>query len=151
MKRRKLGDRVAFTVPSALCAVAGRMFGEFQSERLVVQAGENIGRSLAEGSDPKGIAKRIMDFIREANLGSAEFEKGEKKERYEGIGVFRVAESMEAFCPGKPSKPACNMIRGLIRGAYSAVYRQENIAVRENKCIALGAEKCEFEAYWVPM
>jgi len=152
VSKRKLGDRISLTLLTLARLVSTRMFGEFQAERFGVQVGETAGRELAGGLDAKEVPKAIVDCAKECGLGSMKFEPGKGKgERYEPIGLFRVAESAESYGIGKVEKPACNVMRGLIRGALAAAYHQENISVKEVKCAALGEAECVFEANWVPM
>ena len=129
-----------------------RMFGDFQSERLAVAVGEALGRELAMGSSANQIVQDIVECINASGLGSMRAEKPPKGvERYDPISNFYVKDSIEAQESEKADKPVCQILRGIIRGALAQVYHQENIAVKETKCAALGEKECVFEAYWVPM
>ncbi len=150
--KRKMGQEADLCVLTIYKLVSSKMFGDFQSERLAVQAGETIGRDLAAGKDTKAVPKLLTDFITKSGLGSVKFEMPkEKVERYEPLGIFRVAESAETYGLAKVEKPCCGILRGIIRGAFAGAYHQENISVKEIKCAALGEKECVFEAYWVPM
>lgn len=150
--KRKLGRNVDLSLLTMFKLMSVRMFGDFQSERLAAQVGEAMGAELASGVDAKEVPKAIAELIGEFRLGSVKFEiPKEKGERFASLGIFRVAESAETYGLGKAEKPVCGLIRGIIRGALTTAYHQENISVRETRCAALGEKECEFEARWVPM
>jgi len=128
-----------------------RMFGDFQAERLSVSVGEAAGRELAMESDARKIAQDIVAELNECGFGTVRAEKPTNKiEKYDQLSNFVVKDSAEVSGE-KSDKPACQIIRGFIRGAYTQVYHQENIAVKETKCSSMGEKECVFEAYWVPM
>jgi len=129
-----------------------RMFGDFQAERLSVAVGEGAGRDLAMESDVKKIAQDIVAELNNCGFGTVRAEKPTTVvAHYDTLSNFVVKDSAEAVSSEKSDKPLCQIIRGFIRGAYTQVYHQENISVKETKCSAMGEKECVFEAYWVPM
>jgi len=129
-----------------------RMFGDFQSDRLAVSVGESIGRQLSSKSSTSKVTKDIVALINQVGLGSAKEGKPQQKAKgFEPLGEIIVSDSLESQAFKKAGKPVCQLIRGLIRGAYIGVYNQQNIAVKETKCASKGDKECVFEAYWIPM
>ena len=68
-------------------------------------------------------------------------------ERFDGnkkVLIVRVYHSPFAEGYGRSSKPVCHMIRGVLAGMASFVFRKE-IKSEEVSCIARGDEYCRFE------
>jgi len=148
----KKGGMVDAQILTCYRQASKRMFGDFQAERLAVAVGESHGRELAMESDVKKIAQDIVAELNDCGFGTVRAEKPTTVvAHYDTLSNFVVKDSAEAVNSEKSDKPLCQIIRGFIRGAYTQVYHQENISVKETKCSAMGEKECVFEAYWVPM
>ncbi|MEM4389418.1 MAG: V4R domain-containing protein [Candidatus Micrarchaeia archaeon] len=138
-ERTNLGGRAGLLALQAIAIHApDKVLGEYQRERVAVQAGDTIGRTLARDAKNKdALAKAIVDFLKNEGIGIAEVGGG-------GDVVFIVRES--AFAYGLPpvGKPLCGFIRGLIRGAYAAFFHSESVNVAETRCWGTGDVECEF-------
>ncbi|MEM3030870.1 MAG: V4R domain-containing protein [Candidatus Micrarchaeia archaeon] len=138
-ERTSLGNRAGLLALQAIAIHApDKVLGEYQRERVAAQAGDTIGRTLAQGvKNKEALAKAVVDFLKEEGIGVAEVGGGKDV-------VFIVRES--AFAYGLPpvGKPLCGFIRGLIRGAYAAFFRSESVNAVETRCWGTGDVECEF-------
>ena len=89
--------------------------------------------------------EEIIRFMVEmgAQIGWGRFEL-ERFDANKKILIVRVYHSPFAEGYGPSSKPVCHMIRGVLGGIGSFVFRKE-IESKEVFCLARGDEYCEFE------
>lgn len=136
-------EKVSATLVDALLLGASQVLAEFQTDRFLSQAGEIMGRTVVRGAhitDAQGLLKLLLTELEEKSLGTGRFEAGP-----EGIDYLLTIE--ECFCAGSPvyGRPLCAVIRGMVRGAFTAFRRAENTSVHENQCWGLGHSQCQFE------
>ncbi|MBN3037009.1 MAG: hypothetical protein JW834_01045 [Candidatus Diapherotrites archaeon] len=124
------------------------IMSEFQVERMLVQAGENIGRSLADGSlkSADKLSEAIVAYLKANKLCVSSFKKRKDPSKNSSYDQFVFTMSESAFAAGIPpvGKPMCHFIRGLIRGAFAKFLELENVSVKETQCWGLGDTECEF-------
>jgi predicted hydrocarbon binding protein len=133
-----------------------KVLGPYQRERIATQAGETIGRRLAKVvKDRKELETKLLDLIENESLGipsTLSPEKAEKinEEIQKPYSIIRVLEST-SYGIVPEGKPMCDLIKGLIRGAYCEYLGQENVNVVETRCWGLGDVYCEFRVYILKM
>jgi len=133
-----------------------KVLGSYQRERIATQAGENLGRRLAlDTKDRKNLENKLLKFIEDEGLGIASIMSTEKAgtikdEIQKPYSIFRVFEST-SYGTTPNGKAMCDLIRGLIRGAYCVYLNQENLNVVETRCWGLGDVYCEFRVYMLKM
>jgi len=139
-ERSGLGSHVGVLALRAIAIHAPeKVLGEYQRERVVTQAGDMVGRALAQGAKNRGaLAKAIADFLKKEGIGIAEASEGK-----DGV-VLVVRESAFAYGLPPTGKPLCGFIRGLIRGAFAAFYHSESVDATETRCWGTGDIECEF-------
>jgi len=149
LERSSLGNSAGLLVLQATAVRAPEeVLGEYQRDRLSTQAGDTLGRSLADGAkDKKALAKSIAEFLKSQGVGVAEAFEGDK----ETVAKFIVRESAFSYCLPPTGKPACGFIRGLIRGAFAAFFKNESVSVTETRCWATGDVECEFSVRQLSM
>ena len=135
-------------------AAPEKVLGAYQRERISTQAGESIGRRLAcAAKDRKDLESKLLEVIKSEGLGvpsSIPVDKSEKlrDEVQKPDAIFRVLEST-SYGLVPEGKAMCDLIRGLIRGAYCAYLSRENVNVIETRCWGLGDVYCEFRVYFL--
>jgi predicted hydrocarbon binding protein len=145
------GSHVSARAFHALLTAEERVLGGYHRQRISVQAGETLGRALAKSAKSRNELERgLISFIKSEGLGQASLEvpeamKGETKP----YSVISVKNS--ACVTGDSDGPQCDLLKGLIRGAYCAYLNQENVNVTESRCLAQGAGPCEFRIHLLNM
>ena len=150
IKRSTLGDMVGSEVFNELAIIApSEILSDYQKERLLTQAGENLGRKVATGKKTrKELENSIVGYLKDQGIGSAVVEKGEKERSGRTPhSVVRVYESIFSYGAVPIGSGLCSLIRGFIRGAYCKYLNAENINVEEVRCWGLGDVFCEFRVY----
>ncbi|MEM4133911.1 MAG: V4R domain-containing protein [Candidatus Micrarchaeia archaeon] len=124
-----------------------QLFGQYNHERLLTFSGEKFGRKIS-AKNKQHLEKEIKKFIEQNNLGLVEIIKPKEDE----IGAmpfssFRVYKSKFVYGLPPTGRAECYFIQALIRGAFAAYLKQENINVIETKCWRKGDVYCEFNVY----
>jgi predicted hydrocarbon binding protein len=133
-------------------AAPEKVLGPYQRERISTQAGETLGRRLASAAkDRKGLEAKLIDVIENEGLGVPSLiplDKAEKlrDEVQKPDAIYRVLQST-SYGLVPEGKAMCDLIRGLMRGAYCAYIGRENVNVVETRCWGLGDVYCEFRVY----
>ncbi|MFH1470217.1 MAG: V4R domain-containing protein [Candidatus Micrarchaeota archaeon] len=132
-------------------ASMNQIVGEFTTHRIMFAAGEKIGAGMIKNrelNDPKVFMEVLKDHMEREKLGEVSYEIVPKKNiplsEYPAEVIVRIFNTPLSELPGG-GKPQCSFIRGVLRGAYADFAKTKDISVTETKCVAAGADHCEFE------